>query len=134
MLAGLAVREISPKIFGFSGLALIFGGMTLFALRDKSTFARLSQHRIFYLTSRLSYGMYLNHFLVLPLLVPLIVSATLSRNPYLGFIAGYPVVILASLAFATTTFLAIESPFLQLRDRWLRSRRVDMAKIEKPAF
>jgi peptidoglycan/LPS O-acetylase OafA/YrhL len=132
MLAGLVVREISPKIFGFSGLAMIFGGMTLFALRDRTAFARLSKHRVFYLTSRLSYGMYLNHFLVLPLIVPLIVAATWSRNPYLGFVIGYPLVVVASIAVATTTFLMVESPFLQLRDRWLSRTRTGLEKLEKP--
>jgi len=129
VLAGMVVRAINPKVFGFSGLALLFGGLTLFALRDKSWFSRISQHRVFYLTSRLSYGMYLNHFLVLPLIVPPIVAATWSGNPYLGFIAGYPAALLASFAVATTTFLAIESPFLQLRDRWLSRRRNDRSKL-----
>ena len=78
MCLGLVLRVMNPRVFGFSGLALIFAGMTLFALRDQTIVTRLSKIRIFYVTSRLSYGMYLNHFPVLALCVPLIVLATAS--------------------------------------------------------
>ena len=121
-IAGVCLRLINPRLFSFSSLALIFGGMTLFVLRDRSLFSRLASSRGFYVTSRLSYGMYLNHFRVLWLCMPFLVGSG-TGNPYLRFFLGYPFVILASMVVAAITFLTIESPFLQLRDRWLQRRR-----------
>jgi peptidoglycan/LPS O-acetylase OafA/YrhL len=120
-VAGLVLRGLYPRIFSFSGLALIFGGLALFVLRDRSLFTRFASARAFYITSRLSYGMYLNHFQVLPLFIPLFAKTSL--NAYLAFFVGYPIALLSSMTVAAVTFLTIESPFLQLRDQWLMKRR-----------
>jgi len=134
-LAGLALRSLDSRIFAFSGLALIFGGLALFVLRDRSRFARFAGARPFYLISRLSYGMYLNHFPVLSLGMPLLVAATRSLPPNAGFFVGYPLAVLASMLIAALTFLGIESPFLQLRDRWLlrQKSRVPPARMDPSA-
>jgi peptidoglycan/LPS O-acetylase OafA/YrhL len=126
-VAGLVLRGIYPRIFSFSGLALIFAGLALFVLRDRSVFTRFASRRAFYVTSRLSYGMYLNHFQVLPLCVPLFAKTSL--NAYLGFFVGFPIALLSSMTVAAITFLAIESPFLQLRDRWLMKRRARIPAV-----
>jgi peptidoglycan/LPS O-acetylase OafA/YrhL len=118
-VAGVVLRDASPHLFGFSGLALIFGSMALFVLRDRSLLSRLASGRIFYVTSRLSYGMYLNHFPILAVGVPLFVAGTTSFRPYSSFFVGYPLAVVASMIVAAFTFVVIESPFLQLRDRWL---------------
>ena len=119
--AGLVLRGFNPRLFGFTGLALIFGGLTWFVLSDKSPFSRLAGLRVFYITSRLSYGMYLNHFLVLPPCIALVASTPL--NPYVSFSLGYPFTIVCSMAVAAITFVVIESPFLQLREQWLMRRK-----------
>jgi peptidoglycan/LPS O-acetylase OafA/YrhL len=121
IVAGGVLRQLNPDWFAFSGLAAIYGGMTLFVLRDRSWVTRISRLRIFHLISRLSYAMYLNHFVVLDSVTP----AILARLPasYAGFAVGYFLSILISAAAATVTFVLIESPALQWRDRWLESRR-----------
>jgi peptidoglycan/LPS O-acetylase OafA/YrhL len=120
-VTGLVLRQIYPRIFSFSGLALIFGGLALFVVRDRSLFTRFASVRAFHVTSRLSYAMYLNHFPLLAFCVPLVAKTSLSA--YLSFFVGFPIALLSSMTIAAVTFLTIESPFLQLRDRWLMKRR-----------
>jgi len=122
-VAGLLLRSLNQHLFGFSGLALIFGGTTLFVLRDRSTFSKAANKHIFYLTSRLSYGMYLNHFPVISLGVPLLLEARISDRPYVNFLIGYPLILIGSMVVAATTFILIESPFLQLREHWLAAKK-----------
>jgi peptidoglycan/LPS O-acetylase OafA/YrhL len=121
VVVGLLLRGFD-RLFGLSALALIFGGATLFVLRDRTALQKLFTKHIFYLTSRLSYGMYLNHFPVLSVGVPLLVAAKISNRPYVNFVIGYPLMVLASMVVAAATFILIESPFLQLRERWLSAK------------
>ena len=136
VLVGLLLRSFD-RLFGLSALALIFGGMTLFVLRDRSGLRKLYNQRIFYLISRLSYGMYLNHFPILSFGVPLLVAARISNSAYVNFFIGYPLMIFSSMVVAAATFILIESPFLQLRERWLAAKnganQVSKADL-KPAF
>lgn len=122
-VTGLLLRNLNQHLFGFSALALIFGGTTLFVLRDRSAFSRLANKHIFYITSRLSYGMYLNHFPIVLFGVPLLLAETASYEPYVSFFIGYPLMVFASMAVAAATFILIESPFLQLRSRWLAATK-----------
>lgn len=134
--AGLLLRHFD-RVFGLSSLALIFGGMTLFVLRDRSGLRKLYNGRIFYLTSRLSYGMYLNHFPILSFAVPLLVATRFSNRIYVDFFIGHLLMIFSSMMVAAVTFILIESPFLQLRERWLEGKngvkKIADAGIE-PAF
>ncbi len=120
--SGLILRSVD-RLFGFSALALIFGGTTLFVLRDRSFIQKLFNKHIFYITSRLSYGMYLNHFPILSFGVPLLVAARISNRVYVNFCLGYPLMVLASMVVAAATFILIESPFLHLRERWLEGKK-----------
>jgi peptidoglycan/LPS O-acetylase OafA/YrhL len=122
-VVGVVLRWLDPHLFAFSGLALIFGGMTCFVLRDRSSFTRLARARIFYVLSRLSYGMYLNHFPILGFGVPVFLRATSALSGYPSFVLGYIVALLASIIVSAATFITIESPFLQLRDRWFAAAR-----------
>ena len=138
VMAGLLLRSVD-RLFGFSALALIFGGTTLFVLRDRSALQRLFNKHVFYLTSRLSYGMYLNHFLIVSFGVPLLLSEGISDKPYVNFLIGYPLLVSASMLVAAATFILIESPFLQLRERWLAAKRdanevreADLKPVFKP--
>jgi peptidoglycan/LPS O-acetylase OafA/YrhL len=121
MVVGLLLRSFD-RIFGLSALALIFSGITLFVLRDRSALQRIYNNHIFYLTSRLSYGMYLNHFLIVSFGVPLLLAARISNGAYVNFFIGYPLLVFASMAVAAATFILIESPFLQLREHWLAAK------------
>ena len=63
--AGVVLGQIDKNGVAFTGLALLYGAMTLFILRDDGATTRWTSFRGFHVISRLSYGMYLNHFLVL---------------------------------------------------------------------
>jgi peptidoglycan/LPS O-acetylase OafA/YrhL len=131
VIAGAALRVLDKFLFAYTGLALIFAGLVVFVLRDKSYFSKLADNRIFYILSRLSYAMYLNHFAILAWAMPSVVSwlkqHQLSSN-LAGFTIGYAVILGTSIGLAAVTFVAIESPFLRIRDRWLANRK----RIQSP--
>ena len=123
VVAGLVLRNMNSDLFAFSGLALSYGGTTLFFLRDQSWLTKISSLRVFHVLSRLSYAMYLNHFLVLAYLVPVVWSpAALPKPTTISFLVGYTLFLTLSIAIAAVTFIAIESPFLRIRDKWLNVR------------
>jgi peptidoglycan/LPS O-acetylase OafA/YrhL len=121
-LAGCALRQFEKYTFAYTGLALIYGGMTLFMLRDRSWITRLSAWRGFHTISRLSYGMYLNHFFVVPQVFEH-VDAPAGGFDLLRFGAVYGTSLVLSMAAAAVTFCLVEHPFLMLRERWLEARR-----------
>lgn len=116
LAAGVALYVLNRDIFNFSTLGLIFGGMILAGLGIAPGIFRWHG---FYLISRLSYGIYLNHFGLLPRIVHFL--KPLQGHGYLGFLAGYLIAFLACMAFAAGTFLIVEYPFLRLRERWIKS-------------
>lgn len=126
MIAGGALRVVDKFLFAYTGLALIFAGMVIFVLRDRTLFSKLADNRTFYVLSRLSYAMYLNHFALLAWAMPALVvwlnQHELSTS-LAGFTVGYVVILGASIALAAVTFVTIESPFLRMRDRWLENRK-----------
>jgi peptidoglycan/LPS O-acetylase OafA/YrhL len=126
-LGGLLLRAVSPHLFGFTGLAMAFGGAVVFVLRDRSWFSRLARWRPFYVLSRLSYGMYLNHFAITLAAAPLFPRLAPVLGAYPAFLVGYLLCFLGSAAVCVVTFIGVEAPFLRLRDRWLRRRRAASA-------
>jgi peptidoglycan/LPS O-acetylase OafA/YrhL len=119
-LAGAAiVRRLSGHVFAFTALSLVFGGMTLFALWDGSRLARVLGMRGFHVLSRLSYGMYLNHFFFVRTLMDELTlrGIALGLTPTLSFLASYVIVFAISAGFSVVTFLVIERPFLRWRER-----------------
>jgi peptidoglycan/LPS O-acetylase OafA/YrhL len=122
-VAGVALRQLNRDLFSFTGLALIFGGCVLFAIRDQSRIRRVTGSHIFYLISKLSYAMYLNHLIVMYGVMPRVLPMLgLGGRGYGSFVAGYLIAAGLSVGVAFLTFLCIESPFLQVRDRLLASR------------
>lgn len=118
---GLTLRSLNPDVFAFTGLAALFGAATLFLLRDRSWLTRITGARAFHVISRLSYSMYLNHFLVLAYLGRLMWRPTAGVSPTVwGFLGWYALALTLSMLAAMASFAAIEWPFLQIRDRWLR--------------
>jgi peptidoglycan/LPS O-acetylase OafA/YrhL len=128
---GVVLHTCNDDIFSFSALALIFGAAALFVLRDASTFSRLASWRPFYVISRLSYAMYLNHFVLLEWLGPEYLAAV-PGGGNISFVLGYAGLIGISAAIAAVTFLLIESPFLQWRER-LMARSSSAARQEPQA-
>ena len=117
--AGGALYLANRLIFGFSALALIYGAMVLFVLRDQSFVSMALRFRGFHLMSRLSYGMYLIHFPILAFGMPLLASLTGTNAGQVGFWLGGVGILCATFAISAVTFVLIESPFLRFRDRWL---------------
>jgi len=120
ILGGFVLREIDRPLFSFSGLGLVYGGIVTLGLRAGPRVRHLTAWRGFHVLSRLSFGMYLNHFEVLPRILPGTTRAlvpVLGSGPLLAAVA-FLVAVLSSALVASVTFVLIEDPFLALRDRW----------------
>jgi peptidoglycan/LPS O-acetylase OafA/YrhL len=122
----LLTRVAHSAIFFFTGITVLFGTSVwlVIARPSISTFSFV-RWRVFYLGSRLSFGMYLNHE-YLQEEVALVVRHTL---PFLSELAGlqasitFGVLVVLSASFAVLTFCLVEHPFLRLRSRCLSSER-----------
>jgi peptidoglycan/LPS O-acetylase OafA/YrhL len=131
---GVALRQTNKIIWAFAGLGLVYGGLTLWVLWDRSVLSAPFKWRIWYPISRLSYGMYLNNFAILPGVT--FAAFTFTHRATGSIVAassvGLIVGTLVSMGVATVTFVLVERPFLILRDRVLE-RRVHMhASHEEP--
>jgi len=132
---GLALRSVDRQLFAYTALGLVYGALALTVLTDRSFLTRWAGWRVFYPIARLSYGVYLAHFLVLPYAGPAIIEtiASLPIPPAVAFAASLLVGLLASLLFSTVTFILIERPFLLLREHWdHRSRQASPARLAGP--
>jgi peptidoglycan/LPS O-acetylase OafA/YrhL len=115
----VTLRAANGIVFPFLSLAMIYGSVMVALLAIGSDRLPLLKAPIFYRVSRLSYGMYLNHFAVLRWIAPSVaraVRAVGGQNP-ITVLVTLGLVIMISLAFATATFVLIEHPFLVLRSR-----------------
>jgi peptidoglycan/LPS O-acetylase OafA/YrhL len=119
LFTGLAValllRHLNQFVFRFSALAVLFGSVTFFLLRAR-TLPDLVNSQGFYVISRLSYGMYLNHFHVvgfIPRLMPYV------GDGWAGFVICWILSLIGSLILSYITFAIVEAPFLKLREQWL---------------
>jgi peptidoglycan/LPS O-acetylase OafA/YrhL len=94
--------------------------MVALGLRAGSRVRQLTAWRGFHVLSRLSYGMYLNHFEVMPRLMPPLTHALvpLVGSGWVLAAISYLVAIVSSALIAAVTFLLIEEPFLAVRERW----------------
>ena len=129
----VAIRTANKTIFAFAALGLIYGGLTLWMLWDRSFLSDIARWRIWYPISRLSYGMYLNNYSILPGITYAVFIWTrqVSHSTVVGSLAGLIVATLVSMAVATVSFVLVERPFLILRDRTLH-RRVHMHAATMP--
>ena len=118
--AGFALRAIDQTLFSFTGLGLVYGGLLALGLRAGPRVRQLTAWRAFHVLSRLSYGMYLNHFEVLPRLLPRLTRALapIVGSGWLLAAVAYLAAILVSALVAVVTFVLIEEPFLALREKW----------------
>lgn len=131
LLAGGLLYVSSRILFNFNALALVYGAATCLGMRV-SPASRILNWRGFYLISRLSYGVYLNHFGLLPRLHGLL-RGWREAGGEPAFWVCYVICFLACLAFAALTFQLIEWPFLQIRSRWLQRSRF-VLDSRKPAL
>ena len=121
----VAIHGVADQVFPYLALALIFGGLTVWVLWDASFVSRPLNSHVFYVISRLAYGMYLNHIFIMIVTgawaVPTLVKALGNTPP--AFFLGLLFTVVSSVLVATATFVLVEHPFLQMRERWLEHSR-----------
>lgn len=121
--SGLALRFIGKDVFSYSALALIYGGAALFGLRVHAA-NRIASWRGLFVVSRLSYGMYLNHLVLIEAIPGAWVreiGLNFGTNPA-AFAAAFLAVTAISLSIAFVTFAVIERPALLFRERLFKAR------------
>jgi peptidoglycan/LPS O-acetylase OafA/YrhL len=130
----LGLQKLQSETFDFTGLALVFGAATWFLLYNKSRWLGFLDSGLFYVLSRLSYGMYLNHEYLHEWVAKVILhDSPLSHSlPTIHEMGAVLLLTALSAAGATVTFCLVEWPFLQLRDRLL-ARPAAPALIAVPA-
>jgi peptidoglycan/LPS O-acetylase OafA/YrhL len=126
-VTGVALDWYDKGTFAFLALGLIFGGATYFGMVDRSLLTRPLHAWAFYPISRLSYGMYLNHFVVFPGSTAWVVRHGGGLPTTVVFLGGLLLAVVISISVAIVTFLLVEQPFLQLRARLLAGRRQRVA-------
>ena len=131
VVAAIGLHFVDREVFAFTALALIFGAATLWGLGLERTPKVLNWHG-FYIVSRLSYGMYLNHFGLLERSSALMLGWRV-KGGEAGFWVFYLINLMASIAIAFVTFQLIEWPFLQIRARWLASKKQPLPQATSPA-
>ena len=119
LMGGMAIRSINEDVFSFSSLGIIFGACVFCSLTDDSLYSKfVARWRGFHIASRLSFGVYLVHFEVLPH-----VTGWVSAHSSPG-LASFFLMILGCFALsfgaALMGYALIEFPFLALRSRWLK--------------
>lgn len=120
-MLGLAamLRRTDDVVFPFLSLALIYGAVTVALLALGPGRLALLGAWPFYAISRLSYGMYLNHFAVLRWITPSL--ARLARHAggenVVTILLSLGATVACSALIACVTFVFIERPFLLLRER-----------------
>ncbi len=119
--SGLVLYRVSPALLNFTALGLIYGAMELYAI-STLPFPRVLHWRGFYLVSRLSFGLYLNHLVVFSFLLPVLLDWSELGVSHLLVI--YVLCLVVALLVAMVTFLLIEWPFLRIRARWMERAKV----------
>ena len=135
IVLGLALRAYDNVIFPFLALGLVYSGIMLILLPGRAGPLGVLRATPFYTISKLSYGMYLNHFAVLRWITPSVSRAServLGIGPASASIALLGTVGCSAI-FAAALFIAVEHPFLDLRERLMGRRSLAVATAAPPA-
>ena len=116
LISGLVLYRLNPLLLNFTALGLIYGSLELYGI-SALPLPAVFRWRGFYLVSRLSFGLYLNHFIILELMYHWL--SGWSRHGIAASWGVYFLCLAASLLVASITFLVIEWPFLRFRARWV---------------
>ena len=111
----------------YSIVAISYGTLTLLLLRIQLPSPLRS--KVFYIVSRLSFGVYLLHPGLLKHVMPYYVR--LFGNGFVSYISAFVLWGTATLVLAFVTFSLVELPFLKLRDRLL-IRKTAPLQLTKP--
>jgi peptidoglycan/LPS O-acetylase OafA/YrhL len=122
--AAAALWAAHREVFGYTGIALAFGSLFWYLLSGGRAWHAVFRPRFFYVISRLSFGIYLNHQFIIKAAYR---SAGLAppladRLPALGNLATAVAFAAASAAVSVATFCLVEYPFLRLREGCLGGR------------
>lgn len=116
---GVMLGLSNPPLLGYSGFALLYGGAVWWGVANRRSFLiNLLSARPCHFVSKLSYGMYLNHFFLMPIIGNLERSILKDCNAIAFFFIYFFSLAGASLAVSSITFMAIEIPFFRLSRRW----------------
>ena len=113
---------LQREVWSFTEVALLFGACARFAISPMATRVPLLDARVFYVVSRLSFGMYLNHRYFESMVVDFFTQWVPLAEPALQFLSIYVALVLVSALVAVGTFCLIEHPFLALRAQLLERR------------
>jgi len=119
-LVGCSLWYVVPLTFLYSVVALSYGALMLLLLRIRLRFVFPS--KVFYIISRLSFGVYLIHSGLLDHAKSF--NTRLFGEGFRSFLCAFVLWGTISLALAFVSFSFIELPFLKLRDRLLAKNRV----------
>jgi peptidoglycan/LPS O-acetylase OafA/YrhL len=130
ILVCLILQRLQSEVFDFTGLALVFGALTWFLLLNKRWWLSVLDSRFFYVISRLSYGMYLNHEYMHEWATRVMLRWIPLAKSLPALHETITIALFASLSAGVSlvTFCAIESPFLHLRDSLLAKQN---KKVER---
>jgi peptidoglycan/LPS O-acetylase OafA/YrhL len=117
------LNVVQSETLDFLGLAVFFGALVWWGLQ--MTTRRFDGH-IFYLLSRLSFGMYLNHEYMQAWTVSHVAPLMhhLRLAPVLASVAAFLLLAFCSALLSVLTFCLVEHPFLMLRTAVLRRKVV----------
>lgn len=129
---GIALREYDNVVFPFLALGLIYGGLMVALIPWQGGPFGVFRATPFYTLSRLSYGMYLNHLAILRWITP---SVARTAERVTGTAAGGASVALittvaCSVFFSAVLFIAIERPFLDIREKFIGRRSLAGAPLD----
>ena len=127
-VVAMMLRATNGIVFPFLSLAMVYGSVTVALLSFGTTSLGPLKARAFYVLSRISYGMYLNHFAVLRWIAPSVarVAKSVGGQNSVTLLMTMSSVMAISASFALMTFICIEHPFLALRERvWSAKPRLE---------
>lgn len=116
--------EMQGAIFGYPAIAIAYGALLLAAL-SPSCFLYCYPSRLTTLIARLSYSIYLTHKQLIHLTHEVLNRYGIGNDTYLSFFICVGI----ALAGGWILHIAVEKPFLRLRDRLLSKRPVAENKL-----
>ena len=115
-ILAVGILDFADKVvFGYTSLALIFGSVVWFCVSRSET--QLFPSKIFFLISQLSFGIYMNHQIVLHVVLSRILPhiAWFSPGSTAHLLLALGLTVLLSSFVAVVTYCLIEQPVLQFR-------------------
>jgi peptidoglycan/LPS O-acetylase OafA/YrhL len=117
VVACLGLQKLQREVLDFTGITILFGALVWFLLSRKPAWLSFLKSRVFFVLSRLSFGMYLNHEYMHKRVAAFALAHIPFANevPALHNIAAAAILVVLAAMVATVTFCLIEHPFLELR-------------------